>query len=76
MIIEIDISPKSLREALCVAQSLVGNSIETPGRKSGFLNVLQQLIDECDRLRPLGPNGKHGDFHTLYCECEGEDADL
>jgi hypothetical protein len=30
---------------------------------------LQVLIDECDRMRPLGPDGKHGDRHTVECGC-------
>jgi len=57
---------KMLRETLCVAQSLIAESDEVY-RKDWHLSRLQQLIDECDFLRPLGPGGKHGDLHTPFC---------
>lgn len=34
------------------------------------VDALQQLVDEIDRHRPLGPDGKHGNRHTAYCGCE------
>lgn len=61
-------SPKMLRETLCVAQSWIGN-VWHP-RAGEHLARLQRLIDECDRHRPLGPDGKHGDLHTDTCGCE------
>lgn len=61
MQIIVDADPKMLRETLCLAQSaLHGAHVER----------LQQLIDECDRHRPLGPDGKHGHRHTDTCGCE------
>lgn len=61
-------SIKSLRETFCVAQMHVGLS----GLQSAEDHVLllQRLIDDCDRQRPLGPDGKHGDRHTATCGCE------
>lgn len=66
-------SIKSLRETFCVAQTHVG--------LSGVLNaehhvqVLQRLVDDCDRQRPLGQDGVHGDLHTATCGCEDKPAD-
>jgi hypothetical protein len=62
-------SPKMLRETLCVAQARIGNSPYDEGRKREHIDRLQRLIDECDRKRPLGPNGKHDDRHTPECGC-------
>lgn len=65
--------PKMVREALCAAQSALwwsaarGHNVEvTPGRVAR----LQTLINEIDKHRPLGPDGKHGDRHTATCGCE------
>lgn len=61
-------TPKMLRETLCVAQqrvySLGGDRTTEHGAR------LQRLIDECDRHRPLGDDGQHGDLHTATCGCE------
>lgn len=62
-------TPKMLRETLCVAQARIGNSPYDESRKQEHINRLQRLIDECDRHRPLGPDGKHGDLHTATCGC-------
>lgn len=63
-------TPKMLRETLCVAQTAIGNTLPLDPRKAEHLGRLQRLIDECDRVRPLGPDGKHGDLHTPLCGCE------
>jgi hypothetical protein len=60
--------PKMLRETLCIAQTWMGLSMRTD--KLVHIERLQRLIDECDRHRPLGPDGKHGDRHTETCGCE------
>jgi hypothetical protein len=65
--------PKMLKEALCLAQGLVAGS-EREEHKS-YLPIIQHLIDECDRKRPLYPNGKHGDLHTSECGCEDEERE-
>lgn len=52
---------KMIRETLCVAQSAVG--VHNRER-------IQRMINEIDRQRPLGPDGKHGDRHTATCGCE------
>lgn len=61
-------SPKMLRETLCFAQGAVLRSGDP--RAQSHSARLQRLIDECDRHRPLGPDGKHGDRHTPTCGCE------
>lgn len=61
---------KSLRETLCVAQAYVGNSDLNESLRRRHLDVLGRLIGECDRMRPLGPDGKHGDLHTPLCGCQ------
>lgn len=55
-------SLKMARETLCRAQT----NADTPGEK----NQIWELIEVIDKLRPLGPDGKHGDRHTPYCGCE------
>lgn len=62
--------PKMLRETLCVAQTRIGNSDLDGDRKQEHMDRLQRLADECDRHRPLGPDGKHRDLHTPTCGCE------
>lgn len=66
--------PKMLRETLCVAQHRIGSSPYDEGRKREHIDRLQRLIDECERHRPTGPNGKHGNRHTPTCGCEDQSA--
>lgn len=66
--IEVPDSPKMIRETLCVAQSLV-NAWQM-WRAQEHVDRLQRLIDECDRHRPLGADGKHGKLHTDTCGCD------
>lgn len=63
-------SPKMLRETLCVAQARIINSGLDQHRRDADVARLQLLINECDRHRPLGPNGKHGSLHTETCGCD------
>lgn len=63
-------TPKMLRETLCVAQSRIGNSPYDEDRKREHMDRLGRLIDECDRMRPLGRGGKHDDLHTPECGCK------
>ncbi|TQN30583.1 hypothetical protein FHX37_0465 [Haloactinospora alba] len=65
-------SPQMLRETLCVAAARISDSLD--GRRAEHVVRLQRLIAECDRHRPLGPDGKHGDLHTATCECEDTPA--
>lgn len=63
-------SPKLTREALCSAQAyLSAYGHNDPILRRNVLR-LQALIEECDRHRPLGRDGKHGDLHTETCGCE------
>ncbi len=57
---------KMLREALCRAQSALIRVEHYP--HNGM--YLQQIINEVDRHRPLGSDGKHGNLHTPTCGCE------
>jgi hypothetical protein len=64
---------KSLREALCVAQSAIGLTYSINDQNPyvvSKLNKIQEVLDQIDILRPLGPDGKHGNRHTEHCGCE------
>lgn len=61
---------KTVREALCVAQSAIGNFPNRPTNWPQHIPHLQHLIDDIDRQRPIGSNGKHGNLHTPTCQCE------
>ncbi|MBN9375398.1 MAG: hypothetical protein J0I40_08430 [Cellulomonas sp.] len=61
--------PKMLRETLSAAQSAIAASPYTE-RRPEHVARLGVLIDALDVLRPLGPNGKHGDLHTSSCGCQ------
>jgi hypothetical protein len=63
-------SPKMLRETLCVASARIAQSGRDEDRLEEHLNRISRLINECDRHRPLGVDGKHGDLHTPTCGCE------
>lgn len=71
-----DHSPKMIREALCIAEGAVGRAVSSVS--VGFshpeaiatTHVIRDLIRECDRHRPLGPDGTHGNRHTITCGCE------
>ena len=64
-------SVKMLRENLCRQQ--VGQN--WPSQIASAVDV---LIDMCDKHRPLGVDGRHGDLHTATCGCvdvrEADDA--
>jgi hypothetical protein len=63
---------KALREALCVAQSAIGQAYgqRQSEYKKSKVKQIQKVIDQIDILRPLGSNGKHGGLHTEFCGCE------
>jgi hypothetical protein len=62
--------PKMLRETLCIAQTAISEIKTDSDRKRVHIERLQILINECDRHRPLGNDGKHNDRHTETCGCE------
>jgi hypothetical protein len=67
--------PKMLRETLSRAQTALGQTKENDARDAWADSAadrerLQRLIDECERKRPTGPDGKHDDRHTPECGCE------
>ena len=66
-------SLKGVRETLCVAQAALRKlplGYSAGGSIEHHRAVLGRLIAEIDRLRPLGPDGKHGELHTETCGCE------
>jgi len=63
-------TPKLIREALCAAQTNLGYGIGYDANRELYAHILQDMIDECDRQRPLGNDGKHGDNHTERCGCD------
>lgn len=66
---------KMLRETFCIAQSAIQHRPYDEDRKPGHVARLGRLIDDIDRQRPLGSDGKHGNRHTPTCGCDdGETA--
>lgn len=63
---------KTVREALCVAQSAISRSYVGNQRAYGqrYAQRLAVLIERIDEARPLGSNGKHDNLHTDVCGCE------
>ncbi|EHK86398.1 hypothetical protein [Rhodococcus pyridinivorans] len=68
--IHTDDSLKVVREALCVAQTAIGIFWTQPNIRPRHIETLQNLIDDIDRQRPIGTDGKHGNLHTPTCGCE------
>ena len=69
-VLDVPDDPKQLRETLCIAQSSLACRPTDGSILAEHMARLQRLIDECDRHRPLGPDGKHGTRHTPTCGCE------
>lgn len=59
---------KEAREKLCVIQHTI-NQAQIPDAQR-YSDFLQDAINAIDEMRPLGPDGKHGNRHTPYCGCE------
>lgn len=60
--------PKIAGEYFRRLQHLV---IQSQLPSSGSLQLfLADKIEQLDKMRPLGPDGKHGDRHTAECGCE------
>jgi len=62
---------KMVRESLCVAQAGIPFATSVD-RHREHVDRIQRLIDDIDRQRPLGPDGKHDNRHTPFCQCEDE----
>lgn len=66
---------KSVRETLCRAQSGIHFRVSA-GHDADYhardVQLLGRLIADCDRQRPLGPDGRHGDGErcTSTCGCK------
>jgi hypothetical protein len=65
-------SLKMLRETFCVAQRFCGQTGRQEWQR--HMDRLQRLIDDIDRQRPLGPDGKHGDGERCTPTCGCQDA--
>jgi hypothetical protein len=63
-------TPKMLRETLAMASTALQRYEGMDVLNAGHVDRIRRLIAECDRHRPLGPDGTHGDRHTLTCACE------
>jgi len=62
---------KMMKESLCAAAAAVAHSPTTAGASNQtHVKMLQILINECERHRPIGNDGKHGSRHTATCGCE------
>ena len=67
-------TPKSMREALCVAQSALAERARSGmdvDRVPTWIKQVGLIIDQIDQHRPLRCDGKHADLHTDTCGCEG-----
>lgn len=63
---------KMLRETFCIAQTAIQHRPFDESRRPEHVARLARLIDDIDRQRPLGPDGKHGNRHTQTCGCEDQ----
>lgn len=59
---------KTTRERLCTLQNVLADA-SSRQEKELILPWIEKLIDQIDVFRPLGPNGKHGNRHTMFCGC-------
>lgn len=70
-------SLKMIREAICFVQSTMELVDRVPDadlsfpteQRDKYQRILQGLVADIDRQRPLGRDGKHGNRHTAYCQC-------
>lgn len=71
----VPVSPKMLGETLSVAQfALQELRRQRPDFQAGasldtHLHHVQLLLNEIQRMRPTGPDGKHDSRHTPECGC-------
>lgn len=71
----VPVSPKMLLETLCVVEHAMHElerqrpDYNAGGTIASHLERIRQLMDECSRKRPIGPDGKHGRLHTPECGC-------
>ncbi|MEQ4566234.1 hypothetical protein [Paenarthrobacter sp. CAP02] len=65
-------SLKMIRETMCLAEHALHVSARTGSSRpsKGDFARIQRILDDIDRQRPLGSNGKHGNLHTQTCGCE------
>jgi len=66
-------APKQVQEAMCVVEQLI--LMYRPQDKH-YATIIGDLIKECQRKRPTGPNGKHGKLHTDECGCDDVPLDV
>ena len=71
----VPVTPKMLRETLCVVEYALRElekarpDFNAGGTIDSHLCRIRHLLDECDRKRPTGPDGRHGNRHADECGC-------
>jgi len=65
--------PKMVQEAMSMAENLI--LLYRPDQ-THYAQIISDLIKECQRKRPTGPNGKHGKLHTDECGCDDAPLDV
>lgn len=65
---------KMIRETLCLAEAALNDrakqGMDTDVIRKQHSRRIAALIEDIDRQRPLGSNGKHDNRHTDTCGCE------
>ena len=70
------VPPKTMAEFLRTLQHTITRYAESVSHEqvpsvSTQLEIVELLLAECERKRPTGAGGKHGNLHTFDCGCEG-----
>jgi len=65
-------SLKMIRETMCLAEHALHESARAGSSRpsQGDFDRIRRILEDIDRQRPLGSNGKHGNLHTPTCGCE------
>jgi hypothetical protein len=63
-------SVKMDREALVYAECALLNFYRPGNQRDMYARIIAGMIAECDRKRPLGVGGNHGNLHTDECGCK------
>lgn len=64
-------TPKMVKETINVAQQAYGQYRRDYERFDEHMARLSRIVEECDRMRPVGRDGKHNNRHTEVCGCDG-----
>jgi hypothetical protein len=61
---------KMARETLAIAHRAIMDLERWDVNTNNHLSRIEKMMDQIYVMRPLGPDGKHGDNHTQRCGCE------